>query len=399
MQLCAKASSKKCSVTISPSSSSSRHLGTVSISQTRQPMRPSHWGVTKKEMEEETKKKKNTSTDAFGSSVWNLSVYLATQCQRRAVDDAISGEDEARRAQRAAAQGVAVKGWSASGWLTDWLCRCQAIASYILLCSVLFSRFNSFPAFMFSLRLQPLRCIPRATSICSFWDFGLLLGWVWVQVGLGWVGFAPRLGYHDHDIAQEQQQHVLEKQANNEANLFLFFFFIIMCFFLDVLSCFFSEFCLGLVRFFHVTEATALYYKTLEIFNMNLPFFLVIYNIILTVFCLIVFSDPIIVSPTPGAALSLRDLQDRKNWRKMTTKKHRGAWKCFVRNGIKISLTKCFIWMAKACYTPRSPPRKNMRLSLLLQQNFVFFWKCLEVKEKLTEKTAYNTQLKIFFFS
>lgn len=59
-------------------------------------------------------------------------------------------------------------------------------------------------------------------------------------------------------------------------------------------------------------EATALYYKTLEIFNMNLPFFLVIYNIILTVFCLIVFSDPIIVSPTPGAALSLRDLQDRK---------------------------------------------------------------------------------------
>lgn len=132
-------------------------------------------------------KKKNTSTDAFGSSVWNLSVYLATQCQRRAVDDAISGEDEARRAQRAAAQGVAVKGWSASGWLTDWLCRCQAIASYILLCSVLFSRFNSFPAFMFSLRLQPLRCIPRATSICSFWDFGLLLGWVWVQVGLGWL--------------------------------------------------------------------------------------------------------------------------------------------------------------------------------------------------------------------
>lgn len=231
MQLCAKASSKKCSVTISPSSSSSRHLGTVSISQTRQPMRPSHWGVTKKEMEEETKKK-NTSTDAFGSSVWNLSVYLATQCQRRAVDDAISGEDEAKRAQRAAAQGVAVKGWSASGWLTDWLRRCQAIASYILLCSVLFSRFNSFSAFMFSLRLQPLRCIPRATSICSFWDFGLLLGWVWVQVGLGWVGFAPRLGYHDHDIAQEQQQqHALEKQANNEANLFLFFFSLLLCVF------------------------------------------------------------------------------------------------------------------------------------------------------------------------
>lgn len=55
--------------------------------------------------------------------------------------------------------------------------------------------------------------------------------------------------------------------------------------------------------------------------------------------------------------------------------------------------------MAKACYTPRSPPRKNMRLSLLLQQNFCFFLEMPEVKEKLTEKTAYNTQLKIFFLA
>lgn len=79
-------------------------------------------------------------------------------------------------------------------------------------------------------------------------------------------------------------------------------------------------------------------------------------------------------------------------------KKTSRAWKCFVRNGIKISLTKCFIWMAKACYTPKSLARKNMRLSLLLQENFGFFFlEMPEVKEKLTEKTAYNTQLKIFF--
>lgn len=251
------------------------------------------------------KKKKNTSTDAFGSSVWNLSVYLATQCQRRAVDDAISGEDEATCA---AAQGVAVKGWSASGWLTDWLTVPVPGYSklYVLLYSVLFSRLNSFPAFVFSLRLQPLRCIPRATSICSFWDFGLLSGWVWVQVGLG--SFGVSRSWHCTG-EQEQQQHALEKQANNEANLFLcFLFFYYYVFFLDVLSSFFCDFSWGCCVFFHVTEPTALYYKTLEIFNMNLPFFLVIYNIILTVFCLIVFSDPIIVSPTPGAALSLRDL-------------------------------------------------------------------------------------------
>lgn len=135
-------------------------------------------------------------------------------------------------------------------WVTDWLCRCQAIASYILLCSVLFSRFNSFPAFVFFLRLQPLRCIPRATSICSFWDFGLLLGWVWVQVGLGWVGFAPRLGYHDHDIAQEQQQHVLEKQANNEANLFLFFFSLLLCVFFLTSFLLFSSSFVGVGAFF-----------------------------------------------------------------------------------------------------------------------------------------------------
>lgn len=257
-------------------------------------------------------------------------------------------------------------------WVTDWLTVPVPGYSklYVLLYSVLFSRLNSFPAFVFSLRLQPLRCIPRATSICSFWDFGLLLGCVWVQVGLG--SFGVSRSWHCTG-EQEEQQHALEKQANNEANLFLFFlFFYYYVFFLDVLSSFLYNFSWGCCVFFHVTEPTALYYKTLEIFNMNLPFFLVIYNIILTVFCLIVFSDPIIVSPTPGAALSLN------SW-KMTTKKHRGAWKCFVRNGIKISLTKCFIWMAKACYTPRSLARKNMRLSLLLQENFGFFFsKCLK---------------------
>lgn len=147
----------------------------------------------------------------------------------------------------------------------------------------------------------------------QFVVFGILVCF-WVAFGfrLGWV----RLEYHDHDIAQGNKNNNNTRWKNKQIMKQTYFssscFFIIMCFFLDVLSSFFCDFSWGCCVFFHVTEATALYYKTLEIFNMNLPFFLVIYNIILTVFCLIVFSDPIIVSPTPGAALSLRDLQDRK---------------------------------------------------------------------------------------
>lgn len=43
--------------------------------------------------------------------------------------------------------------------------------------------------------------------------------------------------------------------------------------------------------------AIAPYYKTLEIFNMNLPFFPIIYNIILTVFLLRFFQDISMASP------------------------------------------------------------------------------------------------------
>lgn len=286
----------------------------------------------------------------------------------------------------AAAQGVAVKGWSASGWLTDWLCRCQAIASYMVFYCIPFCSPGST---LFQLSCFPCDCsrFVAFRGQLQFVVFGILVCfWVGFGFRLDWV----RLGYHhDHGIAQEpeQQQHALKKQANNEANLFLFFFFYYYVFFWHPFF-FFLRLFLGLLCFFHVTEATALYYKTLEIFNMNLPFFLVIYNIILTVFCLIVFSDPIIVSPTPGAALSLRDLQDRKKLMENDNKKTSRAWKCFVRNGIKISLTKCFIWMAKACYTPRSLPRKNMRLSLLLQENFVFFSRNAWSKREINWKNS-----------
>lgn len=128
--------------------------------------------------------KKNTSTDAFGSSVWNLSVYLATQCQRRAACPAGwagSGSGSGCgwcyfwREGRAAVQGVAVKGWSGSGWLTDWLCQAMLpfpILRFVLLQPQLFSSFRS----TFSLRLQPLRCIPRPNSICSFLGFRFAFG-------------------------------------------------------------------------------------------------------------------------------------------------------------------------------------------------------------------------------
>lgn len=202
----------------------------------------------------------------------------------------------------AAAQGVAVKGWSASGWLTDWLCRCQAKASYMFFCipfcspgSTLF-QLSCFPCdcSRFVAFREQLQFVVFGILVCFRVGFGFRLGWV-------------RLEYHDHDIAQNNNTRWKNKQIMKQTYFSSSCFFIIMCFY-DVLSSFLYNFSWGCCVFFHVTEATALYYKTLEIFNMNLPFFLVIYNIILTVFCLIVFSDPIIVSPTPGAALSLRDL-------------------------------------------------------------------------------------------
>lgn len=147
----------------------------------------------------------------------------------------------------AAAQGVAVKGWSASGWLTDWLCRCQAIASYIFFCIP----FCSPGSTLFQLSCFPCDCsrFVAFRGQLQFVVFGILVCfWVGFGFRLGWV----RLGYHDHDIAQEQeqqQQHALEKQANNEANLFLFFLFYYYVFFFDVLSSFLYNF-LGVVVFF-----------------------------------------------------------------------------------------------------------------------------------------------------
>lgn len=132
--------------------------------------------------------KKNTSTDAFGSSVWNLSVYLATQCQRRAACPAGwagSGSGSgwlwmmlflARRTCCSAGcrcQGV-VWLW-VTDWLTDWLCQAMLpfpILRFVVLQPQLFSSFRS----TFSLRLQPLRCIPRPNSICSFLGFRFAFG-------------------------------------------------------------------------------------------------------------------------------------------------------------------------------------------------------------------------------
>lgn len=181
----------------------------------------------------------------------------------------------------AAAQGVAVKGWSASGWLTDWLCRCQAIASYIFFCIP----FCSPGSTLFQLSCFPCDCsrFVAFRGQLQFVVFGIL---VCFRVGfgfrLGWV----RLGYHDHDIAQEQeqQQHALEKQANNEANLFLFFFFYYYVFFLTSFLLFSRTF-LGVVVFFPRHGSNCALLQNTWNFQHEFTLFLVIYNIILTVFC------------------------------------------------------------------------------------------------------------------
>lgn len=156
-------------------------------------------------------------------------------------------------------------------WVTDWLTVPVPGYSklYVLLYSVLFSRLNSFPAFVFSLRLQPLRCIPRATSICSFWDFGLLSGWVWVQVGLG---------YHDHDIAQGNKKNNNTRWRNKQIMKQTYFssscFFIIMSFFLTSFLLFYTTF-LGVVVFFSTSRKQLRFItKHLKFSTWIYPFFL-----------------------------------------------------------------------------------------------------------------------------
>lgn len=72
---------------------------------------------------------------------------------------------------------------------------------------------------------------------------------------------------------------------------------------------------------------------------MNLPFFPIIYNIIFDCF----FID--ISMASPGAVLSLPDKGQEGHKKHFPLK-----GKCFVRNGIKISLTKCFIWQERSVF-------------------------------------------------
>jgi len=60
----------------------------------------------------------------------------------------------------------------------------------------------------------------------------------------------------------------------------------------------------------------------------------------------------------PGAVLSLHD-KGKGLHKKRHEKSIFNLGKCFVRNGIKISLTKCFIWQAEACSGARSLYRKK----------------------------------------
>lgn len=48
-------------------------------------------------------------------------------------------------------------------------------------------------------------------------------------------------------------------------------------------------------------------------------------------------------------------------------------------------------------YTKKSPQKKYETFAIVTGKFRFFFLEMPEVKEKLTEKTAYNTQLKIFF--
>lgn len=173
----------------------------------------------------------------------------------------------------AAAQGVDVKGWSASGWLTDWLCRCQAIASYMFFCIP----FCSPGSTLFQLSCFPCDCsrFVAFRGQLQFVVFGIL---VCFRVGfgfrLGWV----RLGYHDHDIAQGNKNNNNTRWKNKQMMKQTYFssscFFIIMCFFLTSFLLFSATF-LGVVVFFSTSRKQLRFItKHLKFSTWIYPFFM-----------------------------------------------------------------------------------------------------------------------------